>query len=530
MNGLRARRATSLIGLFFGILACTDEAAEPDATASPVATTGGVLLRPVPAVEQPDLWPLPAQWQLVVTRAPSVAGPFAPLQPDTESGDADSPRLSPPADEVSVFDVRLLDADGSLRARGLTAPVLITATDPDRDVFVYLAPAGATAGPVAVVDKAGKPVTFASGPGITAVVGDGGGVFVAGGAVAAAGAAVTDASCVAPGAPTGPFSAAVVRLDPATRTLNTIGTLTAPTAHHTATALGGGIVAFAGGYRVVGSTAQPTFAVDVLRVNQATIAPAPYALARARARHAAVAVDGRLVVAGGEGSGSGMVELWDPGSGTLAEVALAQARKDAVCALLFDPVQEQRQVWVIGGMVAAKGSAATVDRIEVFAVDGAKLIAKGTLAMPDGQRSLGGAIALAAPLGIGLVGGFRKAPDQALAEVWWHGLPGTAWTAGVALSGPRGCAATTVTGSRVVLVGGVDDKGALLNTAAIAEFDAAKPGLIAQRMLPAARAGGVAVTLPGGAVLVAGGVALPAANGRQGQTAGAAAGMLWMWP
>ena len=87
-----------------------------------------------------------------------------------------------------------------------------------------------------------------------------------------------------------------------------------------------------------------------------------------------------------------------------------------------------------------------------------------------------------------------------------------------------------MTGSRVVLVGGVDDKGALLNTAAIAEFDAAKPGLIAQRMLPAARAGGVAVTLPGGAVLVAGGVALPAANGRQGQTAGAAAGMLWMWP
>ncbi len=191
---------------------------------------------------------------------------------------------------------------------------------------------------------------------------------------------------------------------------------------------------------------------------------------------------------------------------------------------MFEPVDEKMQLWVAGGTVAGGVSSGAVDRIEVFTVDGSKLLHAGSLAMPDGQLAQAGLLTLAAPRGVGLVGGFRGQASEPLAGVWWHGLPGAGWTKGEPLVAGVGCPAIAVLGTRMIVAGGVAASGEAGKAVTTVEFDAVSPGPVAERPLAHGRAGAAAVVLPGGAVLLAGGVQ------DDGGALQSPPNMLWMWP
>lgn|GEM_PF-3039836 len=514
MNKLVASLSSLLLGL--GAVGCSDGDGGDGDEAKP--TKGGVVLVPVVPPEAKTLWPLPAGWKLVVHRDRGAGKGVPESILDVTKAD-EKVRVEPFAGEVTRFTLTLIDENGALKARAMTAPAFVDQAGPDRTMHAFLAPAGGGAQVVTLVDAEGKPIADSGRLGEAVAVASSGELFFTGGGVYAGGPPCDKG---AEGAPT----KAIERLDPSTHKRTKVNaSMSQARSFHTATAIGGARVIVAGGYAGPKSTG-PTKTVDMLRTNQSTIKAAPVPMARTRARHCAAAVDGRVIFAGGDGQGAGRVELWDPGSGPTAETTLVQPRRDAQCAILTDPVNEKVQLWVLGGALSGGGPVkATVDRIEVITIDGSSITPAGFLQMPFGQISLGAIATPLSPRGVLVAGGFGPGgPSDASDAVWWHPLPGTAWATGDKLSIKRGCAAVASFGSRLLLAGGMTPSGEPADTVDVIDADAVKPKLAATRKLPAARAAALATTMHHGGVLLSGGVRFVDKALKPANT------LLWMWP
>ncbi len=509
-------RALLLLLWLFTALSCSDEPAQQQAEEP---TTGGIVLRMVPPPETPELWPLPDKWRMIVIRSKGFAGTKSQTALDTASP-SDTPRIEPFVGEVTVLTVVLQDENEVMQAKAVTAPAFIDSSAPDREVDAFLAPAGVASRVVTAVSADAKPLLHPGRLGEAVAVTANGEVVLSGGAPYVGGNPCEQS---ASGAPVDE----IWRFDPADHSLTKLPSMASPRSFHTATALSGGVIVLAGGYLSAGSSsAKTSHTVDLLSINQGTVSTAPNPLKNARARHCAVEVDGRVVLAGGVGPGSNSIELWDPGVGTVAQGTLQQPRRDPRCALVKDPVSEQNQIWLVGGSAGDDGFfQSSVDRIEVWRIDGSKLVNEGVIEQPAGQVSMHVASVLSAPRGVMIAGGFGPSgTSQPLATVWWRPLPSLNWVAGQSLSVARGCAAVAVVGTRALLVGGMTNNGQPADTIDVLQFDAATPRLAAKRSLPAPRAGAHASVLAGGAILLNGGVVM------SGGKLVASDRLQWMWP
>ena len=460
-------------------LGCGSEA--PAKTpAAPVVLTGGVQLH----VVAPTLWPPAAGSRVRVSRglagAPGVQVAAYTMPPAPF-------RVVPHPDQAAWIGVELVDAAGTVIAAGQT-PALIVASDaPDREVPLFLVARGQA---LAVRDVSAKPVTLAARVGSSATALPDGSVVIAGG-----GAPTADGIPCAGGAPA-QLDAAVRQLDPLRHDLTVIAQLAAPRAFHAAAALPGNRVALTGGY--LGAPAAPGASVELLSANQATIKTAPFGLSQARARHCVVALGGRLLVVGGDGPGGGTAELWDPGTGTVATVALLGVRRRPSCEAVVDPTTGAQLVFVVGGDVG--GAAVGTD--VALQVDGSKLTLSGTLPPIAQAHRYEAVAATLAPLGVLRIGGLA-ANDAGHEQISWLQLPGAAYAALGSLSEARGCGASAVVGHTLVLAGGVSGAG---RSAALAMIDLVERKVISVAM-PVARAGGWVVATTNGAALIGGGTA-----------------------
>ena len=508
----------ALLLVSLSTLGCSSEVPQ----AAEKAKTGGMTLAIVTPPEAKALWPLPSGWRLVITRARSVAGAGAETALDTEDP-AEKPRVEAFAGGVTVLSLVWQDADGALRAKAVTGPAIVEPTTPDREVAVFVAPAGVDARVVTVVAADGEAVAHPGRLGEAVAVVNSGEVYVSGGAAHAGGD-----PCA--GGTTGVPTAAAWRFDPADHTFTALPAMAQPRAYHTASVLPGGTVAWLGGQTSAdggaGKSPATTASVDLLRANQGTVSAAPVGLSQPRGKHCAVVVEGKVVVAGGVGPGAKTIELWDPGLGTLATGTLLQPRSGHRCAYLTDPVSEERTVWLLGGTTqSGAGVPVAVNTIEVWAIDGSKLLSKGTLQMPSGPVShLAGAV-IQSPLGIAIAGGLGGSGGTTPStEVWFRGLPGAKWTAGGALTVGRACAATVQVGPRLILGGGMTASGLPDATVDIVDFAGVTPKVVANRELALPLAGAAASSMGNGGVLFTGGVAL------DDKKLVAADRLSWMWP
>lgn len=480
--------------------------------------TGGVVLQVIAPPEAADLWPLPSGWKMKITRRRGDnATPQVAL--DSASPGA-SPRVQPFAGDVTTFRVSLLDKDGSTRAVGVTPPAIVDSSAPDRQMHVFIAPVGANAKVVTVVDTDGAKVQRVGRLGEAMVVSNGGEIFLTGGCSLAGG---NPCALTANGQPVSD----VWRFDPADHSLTKLSSMTSPRSFHTATALGSGPLVLAGGYLKPGSgTASVSDTVDLLQANQGTLQAAPSKLAKGRARHCAIAMGQRVLFAGGDGPGGATIELWDPGVGAIASGSLLQPRRDATCAAFNNPVTERTELWLIGGASTTTGSMQTaVDRIEIWSVDGGKLLQEGVVQMPSSGVSMAAAAVLPAPWGVAIIGGFATAgAGSASRQTWWRPLPSGSWSKGAELSTARGCAAVATSGTKVFVLGGMNDDGEPTATGDVVSLEAVAPKIAATLGLPQPLAAASMVKMPNGAMLLSGGVAMEDGNlsGHQG--------LLWMWP
>lgn len=514
----RKARKIGVAAMFAAAIAALCGCSEEPVAETKAESSGGLILTMRPPPEAPALWPLAQGWRLVVTRAKDAVGTGAQVALDTDKP-AEAPRVQAFAGELTALDIVLQDGDGAVRARAVTPPLFVEASDDDRPIPAFLAPAGADAKVVTLVGSDGAPVKRSGKLGEALARSGSGELFFTGGAAYNGGHPCSDGAM---GEPTD----AIERLSPLDHSLAAPTKMSTPRAFHTATALPGGRIALVGGYVTFGRTAPVTTAsVDLLMANQGTVAAAPNGLKTARARHCAVAVGGRLVVAGGDGPGGSSIELWDPGVGTVASATLLRPRRDCRCALVVEPVDEKLQVWLVGGSAASGPVKATVDSIEVWTVDGSKLLMAGTLAQPAGQVSQLAAAMVLSPRGVLIAGGFGPGgTDAPLGTSWFHPLPGTAWSPGAALSSARGCPTAQLLGDRAFVAGGMAADGQPVATVDVLDVSGGKVKLAASRALPAPRAAAASIATAGRALLFSGGVQ------RDNNQLVAADRLLWMWP
>jgi len=129
--------------------------------------------------------------------------------------------------------------------------------------------------------------------------------------------------------------ASAERYDPASNTVSPTGPMTTPRSNHTATLLTVG--PDAGKVLIIGgmdTASAPLASMEVFDPAAGTFAPSPAALAGGRTRHTATVLeDGRVVIAGGKATSE--VEVYDPATRTVAVAgSMLQARSAHTATLL----------------------------------------------------------------------------------------------------------------------------------------------------------------------------------------------------
>lgn len=474
---------------------------------------GGALLHPIAPPERSDLWPLGAGLRLQIVR--QAVGESDELIATVDGPSSDSIRVAPFASVPTSFRLQVRDSGGSLLGQATTAAALIDAGEPDRELHAFLWPVGAA---VTVVDTQGKAVSGEGLLGSTATRTSAGEAIFMGGS-AYAGGAPCGLSAI------GKPSSGIWRFDPSDHALVRVAELSQPRSFHTAASLPGSRIFALGGYTTAASgDLAPTASVELLRTQIGAVQPSTHGLSVARARHCAVVVGARVVLAGGVGAAGGTVELWDPAVGTVGSPApLYPPRRDAGCAVAVDPLDEQPVVFVVGGV---SGSTAVTTAVP-YKVRQDGLESYQPIALPGGQVSQFFVHARGPGLSIWVAGGFADLDATTpLDKVWVNLLSSSAasgWKALPALKSARGCAAAAVTAGRAVLAGGMGASGEPLATVDVVDLQGGGP-IAADAVLPMARAGATALEMADGAVLIAGGVQL------KGDVAVAAPGLVALWP
>ncbi len=477
-----------------------DGAGAEDAAVIVVVTVGGARLQPVVAPEATHLWPLASGWSLKVTR---LAESYPAEVAAEFTGPLDGTfRVEPFAGVPTSFHLELRDDTNTLQARATTSAAIFDQTEADRLVSAFLLPLDAV---VSAVDDKGAIATVKGLLGRSVTAMGTGEVLLVGGSVYAGGMPCGEGAAGAP-------SSIIQRFDPANGGLQPLSKLNKARSFHVAVPLSTVRLAVLGGY-VQGSSGglEPTSSVELIRLDAGVVQQAPHGLSTGRARACAVAVGGRLVIAGGVGPQAASVEVWDPAIGPIGKpTSLPSWRRDAGCATAVDPANERNLFFLVGG---ATSSGLAVDVLP-FEVGDAGLVPFAPIGLPDG--GLSGAF-VHAPLGalaLVLAGGFGSG-GTARGKTWVNLLASVAggWKPLPALSEARGCAASAIIaqGSLALLLGGMGAAGEPLASLDLVVLDGSS-GVTTTATLPGPQAGSAAVRLEDGSVLLAGGVRMDGAK------------------
>ncbi len=289
--------------------------------------------------------------------------------------------------------------------------------------------------------------------------------------------------------------------DPASGSWTATGAMNGKRILHTATLLPGGKVLVTGGADGISETSVHALASAELYDPETGTWSATGSMMEARARHSATLLaDGRVLVTGGSGSGSGTdslasAELYDPATGSWsATSAMLEARSEQTATLLPDG-----RVLVAGGNSSSGPQLASA---ELYDPGTGSWTATGAMV-----TGVAGHLATGLPDGRVLVlGGSTSSGPGGLAEVY---DPSTgSWTAAADLNGEHaGATATLLQDGSVLLAGGSGSSGGGSSGGGSEErFDPATGAWVATPGMLEGRADHTATLLDDGRVLVTGGV------------------------
>jgi len=276
------------------------------------------------------------------------------------------------------------------------------------------------------------------------------------------------------------------------------GDLATPRAHHTATLLPSGKVLVAGGLTYAAGLV-PTASMETYDPAAGAFAPAA-AMGTPRYAHTATLLqDGSVLLAGGMGgSALASAERYDPASGAVSPLGSMATPRSNHTAALLTVGPDAGKVLVIGGEDAAGAPLASM---EVFDP------AAGTFTLCPAVLAGGRARHTATVLEDGRV---VIAGGQASAKVEvYDPATRTLAVAGSMLQARSAHTATLLPGSRLLLAGG-HASGALAGNE-VCDLSQAAPTFTAAQAMGVPRRDQTATLLPGGAVLITGGS--PAAGG-----------------
>lgn len=276
------------------------------------------------------------------------------------------------------------------------------------------------------------------------------------------------------------------------------GNLATPRAHHSATLLASGRVLVAGGLTYAGGLV-PTASMETFDPAAGAFAPAA-AMVTPRYSHTATLLqDGKVLLAGGMGENVlASAERYDPASNAVSPAGSMATPRTNHTAALLTVGPDAGKVLIIGGMDAAGAPLASM---EVFDP------AAGTFTLSPAVLAGGRARHSATVLEDGRV---VIAGGQASAEVEvYDPATRTVAVAGSMLQARSAHTATLLPGSRLLLAGG--HAGGALAGNEVCDLSQAAPTFTAAQAMGVPRRDQTATLLPSGAVLITGGS--PAAGG-----------------
>ena len=298
------------------------------------------------------------------------------------------------------------------------------------------------------------------------------------------------------------FLATAELYDPAAGAWTATGNMNGIRILHTATRLADGRVLVAGGADLISETSVHAVATAELYDPATGTWTVTGTMIEARARHTATLLpDGKVLVAGGSGSGAGSdslatAELYDPATGTwTAAGALIEARTQHTATLLPDG-----RVLVAGGNSSSGPQLASAELYDP--------VTRSWTATGRMVRDHAGHTATLLPDGRVLVlGGSSASAPEATAELY---DPSTgSWTATESMNGEHiGSTATLLDNGSVLLAGGASSGGSGGGSSlpGVPElYDPRTGSWTATANMLAARSGHTATLLDDGRVLVAGG-------------------------
>ncbi len=279
---------------------------------------------------------------------------------------------------------------------------------------------------------------------------------------------------------------------PTAGTFTATGNLATARAHHSATLLASGKVLVAGGQTYDGGLV-PTASMETYDPAAGAFAPAA-AMVTARYAHTATLLqDGKVLLAGGMGgSALASAERYDPASNAVSPAGSMATPRSGHTATLLTVGPDAGKVLIIGGRDAASAPLASM---EVFDP------AAGTFAPGPAVLARGRAGHTATVLEDGRV---VIAGGQASSEVEvYDPATRTVAVAGSMTQARSAHTATLLPGSRLLLAGGL--AGGALAGNEVCDLSKATPTFTAAQAMGVPRRDHTATLLPGGAVLITGG-------------------------